>query len=212
MRSKPFRGRLAAALVVATAVGCAGPKTSVTQTWKASVVGERRPMRTIFVFATNMDETNRRAFEDAFARALRDHGVAARPSYELFPGGLPDRREARAAARRAGVEGILVVTNEGTRQESTYVPGAYAGDFWGGYYGSPTGMGRGAYTPGYIATTEIANLETTLWDVRVDDGQLVWSIGTNTTERKPDASYTKSVVSKVVPEITKAGLIPTKGR
>ncbi len=196
----------AAALVLAAALGCGGPSTSVTQTWKATVPTTPAPMSSILVFAAKMNDTNRRAFEDAFAQRLSGYGVVARPSYELFPGALPDRDTARAAAEKANVQGILVVTNEGTKEVSTYVPGAYAGDFWGGYYGTPTGMG--AYTPGYVATTEIANLETTLWDTREPGGRLVWSAATRTAEPSPGGKFTKSVVDKVVPEIAKAGLIP----
>lgn len=201
---------VAAALAVALGPGCGGPKTSVTQTWKAEVPGAPAPMKTVLVFASRMDDTNRRAFEDAFVKRLASHGVVARPSYELFPGELPDRETARAAAERANIEGILVVTNKGTKEVSTYVPGGYAGDFWGGYYGGPTGMG--SYTPGYVATAQIASLEMTLWDTRVENGRLVWSASTSTSEPSPDGKFTKSVVQKVVPEIAKAGLIPPEGR
>ena len=201
---------VAAPALVAVALGCGGPKTSVTQTWKANVPTAPPPMKSILVFAAKMDDTNRRAFEDAFAQRLARYGVVAKPSYELFPAELPDPAAARAAAEHANVEGILVVTNQGTKEVSTYVPGAYAGDFWGGYYGAPTGMG--AYTPGYVATAEIASLEMTLWDARVQPGgRLVWSAATRTTEPSPDGKFTKSVVEKVVPEIAKAGLIPREG-
>jgi hypothetical protein len=204
------RGLLVLAVAVAAATfGCGGPSTSVTQTWKAQAPSTP-PMRSILVFGAKMDETNRRAFEDAFVRGLAAHGVAARASYELFPGQLPDRDTAKTAAERAGFDGILVATSKGSQEVTTYVPNQYPSNFWG-YYGA-TGMDAYGYAPGYVTTTEIASLETTLWDRRADEGKLVWSASTRTASPSPGEKFTKSVVDKVLPEIERAGFIPPGGK
>lgn len=205
------RRTCAVALVASViAFGCGGPQTSVTQTWKASGADAPASMRSVLVFAARMDETNRRAFEDAFVARLGEHGVAARPSYALFPGPPPDREAARAVAERERIEGILVATNKGTEQVATYVPGSYNGDFWGGYYGGP--MGMGTYSPGYVMTTEVSSLEMTLWDARTPGGRLVWSAATRTTEASQEGKLPKSVAEEVVPELADARLIPSARR
>jgi hypothetical protein len=201
---------LALGLAVATgSAACASPKTSVTQTWSAEATPSE-PIGSVLVFAASMDETNRRSFEDAFASRLAQEGVSARRSYQLYPNGLPDRDAARAAARRANVDAVLVVRSRGAEDAQGPVPGSYGGDFWGGYYGSPSGL---AYTPGYATTTEIAKLELTLWDARSDDeGRLVWSATTRTSEASKGASLTKSVTEKVVPELSRQGFLPRRAQ
>lgn len=197
--------RISILALVALAAACGGgPSTSVTQVWKAPSP-PAAPMRSVVVFAANMSEANRRTAEDIFTGQLKERGVDAQQSYNVFPGKLPTREEAKAATQRANIDGILVLSLKGVRERQTYVPGSYTGDFWGGYYG----MGWDTYSPGYVVTDEIVGVETTLWDARAHDS-LVWSAVTQTTNPETGSEFAKSVADKVVPQLEQGHFIPPK--
>lgn len=184
--------------------GCgSSARTSVTQVWKAPV--GIAPMKSIVVFAAHLDEANRRTLEDAYVTELAKHDVAAKQSYTIFPGEPPPRDEAREVLRKAGLEGILVSTLRSVKEKQTYVPGYYQGDFWSGYYGP----GWGTWSPGYVFTDEIVNVDTTLWDTRTGD-QLVFAITTETTNPSSGKDFVPSVVHTVVSALDKQRLIPPK--
>jgi hypothetical protein len=187
--------------LVLAAIGCGGPETSVTQTWKAPMTPTPL-MRTIIVFGAHMDEANRRVLEDGFVAELGRHGVAARPSYILFPGDPPSRDKAREVVRAAGFEGILVATMKNVRERETYVPGAYGGGFWSSYYGA----GWGLYSPGYVTTDEVVSFETTLWDTRAED-RLVWATFTETINPSSGQDFVRSLTKKVLEELEKGRLV-----
>jgi hypothetical protein len=196
------RGSLAVALSTALLTGCGGPKTSVTQVWKATVTS---PLRSVLVFGTNMDETNRRALEDAMVSELGRHHVAAKPSYELFPGKPPDREDARKLVTQSGFEGVLVATLRKVSERSTVLPGAYYGGFWSSYYGQAWGY----YDPGYVLTDEVVSFETTLWDARAGD-RLVWSADLETTNPSDGREFARSLTGRVVSTLDKSGFLPPK--
>jgi hypothetical protein len=159
-------------------------------------------MKRMIVFVARMDEPNRRALEDGLATELRRRGVDARPSYELFPGELPERAKAQAMVREQGYEGILFATLKDVTERQTFVPGT-TGGFWTSYYGYGWGYG----SPGYVMTDEIVTFETTLWDARAED-RLVWTLLTKTTNPSSGRSFVKSLTNAVAPALEKARLVP----
>lgn len=190
------------ALVLA-ASGC-GTKTSTTQLWSAEDYSAA-PLRKVVIFGRGMAEAQRRTVEDRFATALGDHGVAATPSYRIFPE-LPDREIAQAELAKQGFDGALVTTLHGTRERQSYVPGHYqGGGFWGGYYG----MGWG-WSPGYIVTDELVDAETSVFDLRTGGGRLVWSATTRTTNPTSGDDLSKSMSREILPSIAKNGIIPRR--
>jgi hypothetical protein len=189
------------ALLFAVVASCSGPKTSVTQVWQATV--SPAPMKRVLVFAAKMDEANRRALEDSLVAELAKHDVAARPSYELFPGEPPEPDKAREAVKNAGFDGILVAHLKSVREKQTYVSGAYGGPFWTSYYGS----GWGSYSPGYVVTDEVVRFETTLWDTRADD-KLAWAMSSETTNPSAGRDFVRSLTKAVIGGLEKARVIP----
>jgi hypothetical protein len=158
-------------------------------------------MQHVVVFASGLDEANRRTLEDSMVRALAEHGVQGMTSYNLFPSQLPDREQAKAVIQRMNADGILVARFKGVREQQTFVPDTYGGTFYDGWYG---------YSGGYVQTEQIVNLETTLWDTRAND-HIVWSALTKTTNPSGDQSgnpVIKSITGKVVGELAQERLIP----
>jgi hypothetical protein len=185
------RQALGSAIVAAVLVACGGTQTSVTQLWKAPIAAP--PMKSVIVFAANLDEANRRALEDAYVTALSAHGIIARPSYSLFPGEPPAREAAQRAVENAGVDGILVSRLRSVREKQTYVNGDYGGGFWSGYYGS----GWGYWSPGYVQTDELVAFDTTLWDARIGD-KLEFALTTQTKNPASDRDSVQSLTKTVV--------------
>ena len=182
----------------ASSAGCGGETpTSVTQLWKAPVAAA--PLKTVIVFAAQIDEANRRSLEDSYAEALRRRGLTATPSYTIFPGEPP----ARQAVKAAGFDGILVSMMRSFREPPTYVPGWYEGGFWHSYYGP----GWDYWSPGYVISDPIVSFDTTLWDTRIDD-QLVFAITTETNNPTSSMDFVESLPTTVGSALDKQRLIP----
>jgi hypothetical protein len=198
-------GRLGLSAMVgwaALACGCAGG-TTVTEVWSARE--PVAPMRNILVMGARMDDTSRRTLEDGFVGSLAQHGVRATPSYMLFPNGFPTTDEAQNAVRSVGFDGLLVANSRGVTQRTTVVPGGYGGGFWGGYYWGSAWTG---WYPGYVYTDEFVKFETTLWDGGTGKGKLVWSAVSETENPTSGKDFTSSLLKKVMPALTQAGLVP----
>jgi hypothetical protein len=176
---------------------CSATRTSVTQIWSAPVA--TAPMKHVLVFGARLDEATRRVLEDGFVAELAKHGVAARRSYELFPGELPERDKARPVIEERGFEGILVATLKNVTKTEMIVS---TSRFWSTYGGSM------AY-PGYVVTEPIVNFETTLWDARHDD-LLGFAALTKTASPSSDRDFVKSLTETVVSSLVEARFVPPK--
>ena len=152
------------------------------------------------VFGGRMDAAKRRTLEDGFVSALAAHGVHAVASYALFPE-LPSKVVARAAMQQDGADGYLVAVMRGKSEKTTFVPGY---GFWGDFYGPNWGDEGGE--PGYLVTNEFVNFWTSLWSSH-GDGTLVWSAITETENPSSGMDFTASLLNKVIPALTQAGLI-----
>jgi hypothetical protein len=153
------------------------------------------PMRKIFVLGGTTNETNRRTLEDSFASSLAQHSVAATPSYSVFPG-TPDRDTVKQYLQAQGYDGALVVKLRGVHTQTTLVPDAD----WGGYWGYAWGPNY------YVETDQYVKVETSLWDAH--HAKLVWSAVTQTENPMSSSDAIHSVVTKITSTLTKEGLIP----
>jgi hypothetical protein len=194
-------GTGALVLALALATGCA-TKTSTTQLWQAEYSAV--PVRRVVVFGLGMAEAQRRSVEDHLAGALADHGVAATPSYQLFPGMV-----GREVVTSQGYDGAVVASVRATRDRPRYVPGYWISSGFGGGYYAGYGWGAG-WSPGYVVTDELVDVETSLWDLRSDKDHLVWSALTETVNPKSGEDLEKSLTKEVLKKMTGAGVIPPK--
>jgi hypothetical protein len=153
------------------------------------------------VFGAGVDPTNRRILEDQLAARLVQDGVAAKPSYALFPDAVPDNQQARSVVQAAGYDGVLVSRLRGVNETQQVVPGIYGGNFWTGYYGMGTWYGA------YAVTSQTVNLENTLWDAR-GDGKLLWSSTTATRNPTSTKDFARSISRAVVPDLERSGFVP----
>jgi hypothetical protein len=192
--------RHAAAAVLVLTVGACGTETSTTSTWSAQVPAAG-PVHSVVVMGANLDQTHRRVLEDRLAASLQAHGVAAKPSYVLFPEALPDREQARATVQGAGFDGVLVARLTRIQESARYIPGN-AG-FWGGYYDGY----YGGWDSGYVVTDTNVNFEVSLWDAR-GAGNMLWSSTTRTLNPTSSKDFADSLSKEVVPNLQKGGFLP----
>jgi hypothetical protein len=199
---RSYAGIAVAMGAVTLASGACSTPTTMMDQWRDPTYAAG-PMRNMLIVGGKMEPTNRRTVEDAFVTALAKRGVHATPSYEMFPGALPSKDEARNAVLKQGIDGVLVANERGIKETTTIVPGAYNSGFWGGYYG-----GWGTYSPGYLQTDAYVKFETSVWDA--NQGKLVWSAVTETENPTSGKDFLKSLLKSVLPAMTTAGILPPK--
>lgn len=189
-------------LAFAGALGCSTP-TSTTHLWQAQVRPQQAPQN-VLVFGGRMSEPTRRTLEEGLVRELSLRGVRAAPSYQIFPQ-LPARDIAQDEVKRHGFDGAVVATLRQIRERQTYVPGHFYGGFWGSYYGP--GWGMGSWSPGYVVTDELVNVETTFWNLRNREGDLVWASNTETRNPSSTHDFVESYVEEIMENLEQTGLV-----
>ena len=195
-------------LVCALAVALGGCASGgMTNMWvdKTYVAG---PPKSMLVVAVRQDPVRRRIWEDAFTEELNARGVAATPSYRIFPE-LPDTDQVIRAVQDKGYEGLLVSDRLETTTDAVYVPGYLTTEpvtrynRWTGSYATNY---RQVRTPGHTETIQVRSFETQLYSMR-GDGSLVWAGTMETTDALDAAAVRRSVAKLILPEMAKAGLV-----
>ena len=161
------------------------------------------PPKTVVVFADGLDESDRRALENAFVTALTAHGVRATPSYKLFPGPLPTGNEAHDVLQHAAVDSALVSRLRVRTSNTTSVDVEGEPQSWSVL--QRPGWGA-AYNRDRTADGSVVSFETSLWDVRA--AKVVWSANTRTDKPALSKDFVSSLTKEVVPEMVKAGALP----
>jgi hypothetical protein len=168
--------------------------------------------KNIMVLALNGQAANRAQFEDELVAAITRPGVNASPSYEFLP--RPDATPIPTNDLKAVVQGQnfdAVVVARLTRNDSktTYVPGQiyaplpYYGTFYG-YYAAVTPF---VYSPGYMKTERVVQVEVNFYSTGKPDGELVWTGTTDTFENNSTMTVIKDLVKIVTDELEKQTII-----
>lgn len=196
----------ALALVIA---GC-GSSTSLVNMWKDP--NAPAPMRNVLVIAVQRDQAMRRIWEDGFTNELKEHRVSAVPSYQLFPGDLPDTQHVIESVRSQGFDAVLITHGLGTETNSRYVPGyvttapAMGYDAWYGVYYT---YYRHIYEPGYVETQRVVRCETDVW-MTGPQSRLVWTGTTESIDPSSSVSVNRHISDKIVPELVRIGVLSGK--
>ena len=161
-------------LGIALAVSCSA--TTLRDTWIAKDF-TGGPLRNVLVVGLSAEPTNRRTFEDTLVSRLGAKKVKATASYTVMTGkDLPKEADLRAIVKEKGYDGVFVSRVVGEETRTSYSPGVsmavpmYGSPFYG-YYG---GWYTSAYSPGYMVSEKVVNVETTVWSTQ-GEGKLIWS-------------------------------------
>jgi hypothetical protein len=213
--------------------GCAS--SSLVDIWHDSAF-QTPPLSKMMVITVRKDATKRRIWEDAFAGELAKHGVAATPSYSLFPDAPPDTNQVVETVQANGFDGILVVlslppeTNKryvegytSIEKDGRYIPPGYQRMYYV-YQGYPSKDQKVYYVsywqryrtyyreiehPGYIDSQTV--------DVRVidvtttgKDGRLIWSATSRTRDPGSVTDVQSEIVGLVLSELEQRSIINPK--
>lgn len=199
------------ALMIATMLsGCA--TSGLVNVWMDPQYAAN-PMRNILVVAIKPDVAIRRLWEDSFAKALREQGVAATPSYELFPNELPDTSAISAAVRMNNYDGCVVTVKLPSGTVTQDVPG-YTSDSlvvrydpWTRLYYSYYQL---VYTPGYTETQTVLRHKIDVWDT-TRKGALVWTATSEALDLASPKASNRHIIGEVIEDLVKHRVIPAKG-
>lgn len=166
------------------------------------------PMHGVKVAAVVMTthESARRDAEDALAHQLALRGAEGVPMYTIFPDINPgDEAEARAAAERAGIEGVVVMRPVSVDQEISSTP--YSGGYWGGYYGHGWGSpwGYSSVSGGQIRTRTVVTVETLVF--KLSENRLVWAGMSKSTDPSDVDRLIETTARQVAKELERMGLL-----
>ena len=180
--------------------------TQIQATWKDPSY-QARPSR-IMVIGIAKNPVSRRIFEDEFVQQLNAHGTKAVASYTV----VPDKREgdhALVAAKLAqlGADTVLITRLVSKKTVQVYVPGTayYPPPFyrtWPDYYGYGYEV---MYTPGYIAESEYAVIETNLYEAT--NNKLIWTASSESGMSGSDQKLIKSYIGIMVKTMVEQGLL-----
>lgn len=187
--------------LVVLVAACAS--TTLTGAWKNPAYEGGAFHRLLVVGATD-SPTDRRIFEDTFARALREAGVDAVASYTVIPQeGKIDENTLKDTVRSEDLQGVVMTRLVRIDKQTVVTPGyvstlpsvRYRDSLYGYYATAWAPYGR----PPEVREVESVVLETTLWDAA--DSKLVWTGTTSTFAPSNVQSATADFATVVISEL-----------
>jgi len=173
--------------------------TEVVDTWKENSQTEK--FTSIFVFGLAREPIYRAYLERQLVNLLKDTGVEAHTTFDLFPDiGSIDKAEAAAVIKNKGGDGVIVARLVGKsaetlvlRGKTLYLGGAaiHDSDGWHSYYSTVSSLDM-------VVDNKIAKVETVIFNVETK--KRVWTSLTETKDTTaPDIidSYNKALVKQL---------------
>lgn len=160
------------------------------------------------------DKTAVRAdFEDAMSEQLAATGVEAIPGNTILlrpEGAQIDLNYIKGQIRENKIEAVVVSRLLKVEKSVTYVPGSpyvvpypYYNSFYG-YYGAVYPV---VYTPGYLKEEKKVRIETNLYVVSSQEGELVWTGVTDTFNPSNVHKAINGLVKLVVKQMQSEGVL-----
>ena len=194
------------ALALSSLLGCAS-STTLTNMWRDPEYS--RPMHGVLVIGMLRNPAARRNWEDQMVDELSARGVSASPSYQMFPGDLPDTDAVITGVSRQGYDGVMLVHPLGSESQSHYVPGyvrsvpSLGYDPW---YGTYYNYYRRIYEPGYVETEQVVRHQIDVYSTG-SSGRLVWTGTSESVDPSSREQVRQKVATKVAAELASAGVI-----
>jgi hypothetical protein len=179
-----------------------GGGTKITQRWVAPDIAKYQ-FEHILTICIIKDETTRQMVEDAMAaRVKKDNAF---PSYNILQEAeLRDKELAKRKILQMGFDGAVLMRPLRVEDRVNYVPGSYPpyyGSFWG-YYGWAW---PAVYTPDYVYTDKIVQVETTIYSIK--DDKLLWTSLSETTNPQSARDVVLGIAKAIGKEARKRGLV-----
>jgi hypothetical protein len=199
----------AVALACLAVLAIAGPKLEMS--WKNPGYAGGH-FKKILVLALNGKAANRMEFEDQLVAAISRPAGKGYPSYEFImrPDATPiDMKDMRELVREQHFDAIVVARVTKHDTTTTYVPGQVytTVGYYGTFYGYYNALYPVVYTPGYMQTERVGQVEVNLYSTAKPEGELVWTGITNTFEIGSVMKTIKSLVKVVSKQLEKDNIV-----
>lgn len=167
----------------------------------------------VLVVAVAKEQANRIEFEDTFTRALQRRDVEAVASHTLVPQQKAKPEDIVAAAKKAGLDTILVTRYVGEKADEVYHPGAvyyavtpaydpgYGGSF-GGYYGRATEV---AYQQSVWTSNVSHAMISDLYATNTEDR--LWQAVSETIESSGTSQVMDDAIDALIGNLKEKGLL-----
>ena len=166
----------------------------------------------VLVLGLNGKAVNRAEFEDQLTAALSRPGIMVFPSYEFLarPDATPiDMKDFRELVREQKFDGIIVARIVKKESKTTYVPGTVYNPtpYYNTFYGYYSTVYPAVYSPGYMQTEKVAQVEVNFYATTPPDGELVWTGTTNTFDAHAAMKNIRDLAKIVSKELEKQNII-----
>jgi hypothetical protein len=212
-----IRSGLLAALFLSIALLATAASPKLLLSWKnPNYAGGT--FHNVLVLGLNGKAANRAEFEDRLTAAISRPGTTVFPSYEFLarPDATPiDMNDFRSLVREQKFDGILVARLTKRETKTTYVPGqTYSPPYpyYNTFYGYYANMYPVIYSPGYMQTEKIAQVEVNFYATTPPDGELVWTGTTNTFDASSAMKRIKDLVKVVSKELEAQKIIASTSK
>ncbi len=205
-------------VAVSALAACSKTTTNISQSYRNPGF-EETVFKKLFVIGVAENQESRKAFEDAFAKAIAAEGGGAQASWSLLPQSTKlEEEEIRAAIEGGDFDGVLITRLLSVDKDQEYVePKAYTnaqtryyaggGGLYGyGYYGFYGTTYAKVHEPGYFETSTTLRLETNLYSLATDGLVRTGQSATPAPDSLPDART--SMTAAVAKRLKEEKLIP----
>jgi hypothetical protein len=195
-------GHAVTLIALLTLMACTG--TTIKDSWLDPSVTSSQHFKKIAVAVMSQDPMIRRTAEDTLVAKIKR--AQAVPMYTLIPESEEeDPARVKARLQEAGVDGVVVMRMIGADKQTTWVPGQYPQPYYGfgGYWGYAHPM---AYSPGYLQTDTIVQVETNVYSLA--DDKLVYAARSETFNPTSAASMVREIANAIAGDLKKRGLSP----
>jgi hypothetical protein len=205
-------------VAVSALAACSKTTTNISQSYRNPGF-EETVFKKLFVIGVAENQESRKAFEDAFAKAIAAEGGGAQASWSLLPQSTKlEEEEIRAAIEGGDFDGVLITRLLSVDKDQEYVePKAYTnaqtryyaggGGLYGyGYYGFYGTTYAKVHEPGYFETSTTLRLETNLYSLATDG--LVWTGQSDTVDPESIPDARASMTAAVAKRLKEEKLIP----
>jgi len=191
-------GRLVVVALAWLLASCAS--TTLQSTWRDPAF-QGGAFKRIFVLGLSArDVTARRVLEDTVAAKLMAAGVEAVPGWQFLANDGPaDEAALTAAVASSRADAMLMVRLLGVDTQTTFWPPMGPRFGWYGFY-------SGWYAYPQITQTQIAVIETTLFDVRSQ--RIVWSATSETVNPSSVRKDAPGFADVILASLRKDGFLP----
>jgi hypothetical protein len=173
-------------IVLLMAALASGNSSQLVMSWKNPGYAGGKKFQRVLALGLS-DKTEIRAdFEDALAAQLAAPGVATIPGNTILlrpEGAEIDFDYIRVQIRENTIDAVVVSRLIKVENTATYIPGVpYAAPFpyYNTFYGYCGAVYPVVYTPGYLKEEKRVRIETNLYAISSQDGELVWTGITDT--------------------------------